>query len=205
MIALRLTQIGFLRNARVMGATLMPPCLRKFHTVFRAAGVLLIPAMLAIGIPANAQESFRIGFVNSERVLRDALPAKAAQAKIEAEFFKREKDLTAQGEALKNASESFQREGPGLSEAQRIERQRALVEQDRDFQRRRREFQEDLNARKSEELQQLSQRANRAVKQVAETENFDAILEEAVYINPKYDITEKVIRALNATTSNGGK
>jgi len=173
--------------------------------LLRAAGALLIPAFMVAGMPAHAQETFRIGFVNPDRVLREALPAKAAQAKLEAEFLKRDKDLTAQGEALKAASEKFEREAPTLTEQQRIVRQRALVEQDRDFQRRRREFQEDLNARKNEELQQVYERANRVVKQVAEAEKYDAILQEAIYINPKHDITEKVIKALNASTSNGGK
>jgi outer membrane protein len=173
--------------------------------LLRIAGALLIPACLAAVAPAYAQETFRIGFVNPDRVLREALPAKAAQAKLEAEFLKREKDLTAQGEALKAASEKFEREASTLTEAQRIARQRALVDQDRDFQRRRREFQEDLNARKNEELQQVYERANRVVKQVAEAEKYDAILQEAIYINPKHDITEKVIKALNASTSAGGK
>ncbi|MDB5828441.1 MAG: hypothetical protein JWQ73_2661, partial [Variovorax sp.] len=100
-----------------------------------------------------------------------------------------------------SASEKFERESPTLSEAQRVVRQRTLVDQDRDFQRKRREFQEDLNARKNEELQQVYERANRVVKQVAEAEKYDAILQEAIYINPKHDITDKVIKALNASSS----
>ena len=79
----------------------------------------------------------------------------------------------------------------------RNQRQRTLADQDRDFQRKRREFQEDLNARKNEELQQVLERANRVVRQIAETEKYDLILQEAVYVNPKHDITEKVIRAIN--------
>jgi outer membrane protein len=77
-------------------------------------------------------------------------------------------------------------------------RQKQLAEQDRDFQRKRREFQEDLNARKNEELQAVLERANRVVKQVAEAEKYDLVLQEAVYINPKHDITDKVVKALNA-------
>src|SRR3954471_17261694 len=111
----------------------------------RAAGALLIPALAFLTVPAQAQETFRVGFVNPDQVLREAQPAKAAQAKLEAEFSKREKDLTGQGEALKSASEKFEREAPSLTEAQRAVRQRTLVDQDRDFQRKRREFQEDLN------------------------------------------------------------
>ncbi|HYP86323.1 OmpH family outer membrane protein [Variovorax sp.] len=169
--------------------------------LFRAAAVL-VSALALCGSPAQA-EDFRVGFVNPDRVLREAQPAKAAQAKLEAEFTKRDKDLQAQGEALKAASERFEREAPTLSESQRMQRQRALIDQDREFQRKRREFQEDLNARKNEELQAVYERANRVIKQIAEADRYDAILQEAIYINPKHDITDKVIRALNAYSAVG--
>ncbi len=156
------------------------------------AGTLSCGAALA-----QAQE-FKMGFVNTERIFREAATAKQAQAKLEQEFAKREKDLVDAGNALKAASDKFEREAPTLSESQRTARQRQLVEQDRDFQRKRREFQEDLNARKNEEQQVVVERANRAVKQVAEAEKYDVILQEAVYIHPKHDITDKVIKALNA-------
>ena len=117
---------------------------------------------------------------------------------MEQEFAKREKELVDMGNTLKNASDKLEREAPTLAEAQRNARQKTLVDQDREFQRKRREFQEDLNARKNEELQQVLERANKVVKQVAETEKYDVVLQEAVYINPKLDITDKVIKALNA-------
>jgi outer membrane protein len=164
----------------------------------------LLPVLLAAGaVFAHAQaqaDDFRIGFVNTDRIFREANTAKAAQAKLEQEFSKREKDLNDMGNTLKAASEKYDREAPTLSEGQRAQRQKQLIDMDRDFQRKRREFQEDLNARKNEELQQVLDRANRVVKQVAEQEHFDVILQEAVYINPKLDITDKVIRALNAAT-----
>ena len=158
--------------------------------------VLLLGA-LALGSQAWA-EDFRVGFVNTDRIFREANSAKAAQAKLEQEFSRREKDLNDMGNGLKAASEKFEREAPTLSETQRAQRQKALIDQDREFQRKRREFQEDLNARKNEELQQVLERANRVVRQVAEQEKYDLILQEAVYINPKHDITDKVIKALNA-------
>ena len=146
----------------------------------------------------NAQE-LKIGFVNTDRIFREASTAKAAQAKLEQEFSKREKELMDLGTALKNASDKFEREAPTLSETQRNTRQKQLMEQDREFQRKRREFQEDLNTRKNEEQQVVIERANLAVKRVAETEKYDVIFQEAVYINPKHDITEKVLRSLNTT------
>jgi outer membrane protein len=152
---------------------------------------------LSAGTLAHAQE-FRIGFVNTDRIFREATVAKAAQNKLEQEFAKREKELTDMGNSLKNGSEKFEREAPTLPESQRASRQKQLIELDRDFQRKRREFQEDLTSRKNEELQQVLERANRVVKQVAEAEKYDVVLQEAVYMNPKHDITEKVLKALNA-------
>ena len=163
-------------------------------------GLALLLGVLALVGPAQAQaQEFRVGFVNTDRIFREANTAKAAQAKLEQEFARREKELTELGNALKAASEKFEREAPTLSESQRGARQKALIDQDREFQRKRREFQEDLTARKNEELQQVLDRANRVVKQVAEQEKYDLILQEAVYINPKHDITDKVIKALNAS------
>ena len=146
---------------------------------------------------ANAQE-FRIGFVNTDRIFKEASSAKAAQVKLEQEFSKREKDLQELGVTLKTSADKLEREAPTLSESQRAARQKQLVDLDRDFQRKRREFQEDLNARKNEELQQVLERANKVVKTVAEAEKYDLVLQEAVYVNPKHDITDKVIKALNS-------
>ena len=154
---------------------------------------------LAASAAVHAQD-FKAGFVNTDRIFREANSAKAAQAKLEQEFSRREKEIIELGNTVKGASEKFERDAPTLSESQRITRQKQLVEQDRELQRKRREFQEDLTARKNEELQQLLERANRIVKQVAEAEKYDAVFQEAVYINPKFDITEKVIKALNAST-----
>src|SRR6476469_2250892 len=159
--------------------------------------VVLLGA-LAFGAHSARAEDFRVGFVNTDRIFREANTAKAAQAKLEQEFSKREKDLNDLGNSLKAMSDKFEREAPTLSESQRQQRQKQLIDQDREFQRKRREFQEDLTARKNEELQQVLERANRVVKQVAEQEKYDLVLQEAVYINPKYDITDKVIKALNA-------
>ena len=160
----------------------------------------LVVLVGALALVAQAQaEDFRVGFVNTDRIFREANTAKAAQAKLEQEFSRREKELNDLGNNLKSLSDKFEREAPTLSESQRAQRQKQLVDQDRDFQRKRREFQEDLNARKNEELQQVLERANRVVKQVAEAEKYDVVLQEAVYINPKHDITDKVIKALNAS------
>ncbi len=165
-------------------------------SLLRAILVGLLAGVTSLA--AHAQE-FRVGFVNTDRIFREANTAKQAQAKLEQEFARREKELVDMGNTLKTASEKLERDAPTMSETQRNQRQKQLLDQDRDFQRKRREFQEDLNTRKNEEFQQVLERANRVVRQVAEAEKYDLVLQEAVYINPKHDITEKVIKAINTS------
>lgn len=167
--------------------------MKTFSTQFALASLF---GLLSTFSSAYAQE-FRMGFVNTDRIFKEASTAKAAQAKLEQEFSKREKELVDLGASLKTLVDKFEREAPTLSESQKNSRQKQLLEQDRDFQRKRREFQEDLNSRKNEELQQVLERANKVVKQVAEAEKYDVVIQEAVYISPKHDITDKVIKALN--------
>lgn len=169
-------------------------------SLIRSSRYLLQLTFLLSSALVQAQE-FRVGFVNTDRIFKEANSAKSAQAKLEQEFSKREKELQELGNNLKTSADRLEREALTLSETQRATRQKQLIELDRDFQRKRREFQEDLNARKNEELQQVLERANRVVKTVAEAEKYDLVLQEAVYINPKHDITDKVIRVLNSGTT----
>ena len=157
---------------------------------------------VAAAAPLAAQE-LKIGYVNSERVLREAAPAKAAQAKLEAEFGRRERELNELGGRLKAAADKLQKDEPTLAESEKVRRQRELVEQDRDLQRKRREFQEDLNQRRNEELAAVVERANRAIKQIFDNEKYDLILQEVVFAGPRIDITDKVIKALNGAAPAG--
>lgn len=170
----------------------------------RVAAAVLLGSALALGGPASAQEvMIKIGYVNADRLTRDSAPAKAAQAKLEAEFGKREKELSEIATRLKAAADKLDKDGPTLPESERTRRQRELVEQDRDLTRKRREFQEDLNQRRNEELAALVERANRIIRQIAEQEKFDLILQEAVIAGPKVDITDKVIKALGTAVPAG--
>lgn len=158
----------------------------------------IVAASLLTGLSFSAFADFKAGFVNTDRVFREANAAKTAQTRLEQEFSKREKELIALRDNLKRGSDAFERDAPTMSESQRVTKQRDLVEQDREFQRKSREFQEDLGNRKNEELAKVLDQANKIVQQVAEAEQYDVILQEAVYVNPKHDITDKVIKALNA-------
>lgn len=158
----------------------------------------IVAASLLAGLSFSAFADFKAGFININRVISEANASKAAQTRLEQEFSKRNKELSALGDNLKRGSDAFERDAPTMSESQRVTKQRELVEQDREFQRKRREFQEDLDNRKNEEVARIFDSAEKIVRQVAEAEQYDVILQEAVYVNPKHDITDKVIKALNA-------
>jgi outer membrane protein len=163
--------------------------------MLKSFGLVFVLACAAFGAQA---EDFRVGVINTDRVFKESNAAKQAQSKLEQDFSKRQKDLDDAGKTLKAAIDKFDVDAPTLAESQRIARQKQLGEQDREFQRKRRDLQDELNARKSEELQAVLAVLNRVIKQIAENEKYDLILQEAVYFNPKHDITDKVLKVMNA-------
>jgi outer membrane protein len=171
---------------------------------FMSSRLLKLVAATALAAGATlayAQEATRIGFVNTERILRDAAPAKASQQKLEQEFSRREQEIQDMAARLKSMGERIDRDAAVMSDADRQRRQREYADVEKEFQRKQREFREDLNQRRNEELAQVIEKANRVIKQIAEQEKYDIILQEAVFAAPRIDITEKVLRAL----STGGK
>jgi outer membrane protein len=158
-------------------------------------------AVVLVGAAASAvaQEAApRLGYVNTQRILRESNAAKAAQQKLEQEFSRRDKELQETAAKLRQMSERLDRDAAVLSETDRLRRQREVADLYKNFPRRQREFREDLNQRRNEELASVVDRANRVIKQLAEQEKYDLILQEAVFASPRIDITEKVLRALNA-------
>jgi outer membrane protein len=145
----------------------------------------------------HAQEASKIGFVSTERIFREAAPAKTASAKIEQEFSRRDKELQDMAARLKSMSDKLDKDTAVLSESDRMKRQRELADLDKDLQRKQREFREDLNQRRNEELATVLERTNKVIKQIAEAEKFDIVFQEAVYASPRIDITDKVLKALN--------
>ena len=158
-------------------------------------------AVTALGVAAQpaapAMTSMKIGYVNTERILREAAPAVRAQRKIEAEFQKRDQELAKVADQLKKMQDDIEKNSVTMSESQRRNREREFGELNREFQRKQREFREDLNQRRNQELARVVEQANAVIRQIAEQEKFDIIFQEMpAYVSPRIDITDKVIKAL---------
>ncbi|MFZ1180738.1 MAG: OmpH family outer membrane protein [Herbaspirillum sp.] len=147
-------------------------------------------------VNAQAQNS-KIAFVSTERIFREATPAKAAQSKLEAEFSRRERDIQDLAARLKIQSDRLDKDATVLSESERIRRQRDMSDLDKEFQRKQREFREDLNQRRNEELSILLERTNKVIRQIAEAEKYDIVFQEAVFASKRIDITDKVLKELS--------
>ena len=158
----------------------------------------LIALVLAFSALAAQAVDMKIGFVNTERVFREAAPAKRAQQVLEREFSARNADLAKLEKEGRDLQAELERENVTMPEAQRRDKERRLADISRDFQRKQREVREDLNMRCNEELAKVQERATRVINQIAEQEKFDLILQEAVFASGRIDITEKVIKALAA-------
>lgn len=174
------------------------------QSIGRANRAIVFGTLLGLGsamtftvTPAQAQQQgTKIGFVSTERILRDSRPAKAAQAKIESEFKRRDDELQSMANNLRNQAQKFDKDAPVLSESERIKRQRQLADLDSDLQRKRREFQEDFNRRRNEEFSSIVEQADEAIRKIAESQGYDLIIQDAVTVSPRVDITDQVMQAL---------
>ena len=162
----------------------------------KGIGLSTLAALLLATFAQTAAAEVKVGFVNSDRVMKEATPAKKAQQKLEKEFEKRDLDLQRVAKQLQGMQESLEKNGMTMGEGERRNKEREFNELNRDLQRKQREFREDLNQRRNEELAGVLDRANKTIKQIAEAEKYDIIFQEAVYASPRIDITDKVIKAL---------
>ena len=157
--------------------------------------IAVIVMYVAAGAAYGAD--YKIGFVNTERLFREAAPAKRAQQKLEKEFAARDADLQKLSKQVRDLQALLDKDGATMGEAERRNKERDLANQSRDLQRMQREIREDVNLRRNEELTGLQERANKVIQQIANDEKFDLILQDpVVFASPRIDITEKVIKAL---------
>ena len=162
------------------------------------ASLAVAPSQLARSLAAivKAAAELKVGYVNTQRIFRDAPAAQKAGKKLEGEFAKRDQDLQAMAKQIQALQANLEKNSVTMAETERRAKEKEFAETSREFQRRQREFREDLNLRQNEENAAVIEKANKAIKQIAETDKFDLILQDVVWVNPRLDITDRVIKAL---------
>ena len=161
----------------------------------QSVGLLFAAWLLASGAAADT----KIGFVNTEKLLLEAPLSVAAQKRLEKEFSGRKQELQKMGKQAAEIQSHLDKDGVTMSESERKNKERELANLNREFQRQSREFREDLNLRRNEELGQIQERARKVIIDIAKAEKYDIIIEQAaVYVDPKSDITDRVMKALGS-------
>jgi outer membrane protein len=153
----------------------------------------LMSALFVTGVEAN---ELKVGYVNTQRIFRDAPAAQKAAKKLEGEFSRRDQELQKMAKQLQGLQENLEKNSVTMAESDRRNKEKEFGELSREFQRKQREFREDLNLRQNEENAAVIEKANKAIKQIAEAEKYDLVLQDVVWVSPKLDMTDRVIKAL---------
>ena len=164
--------------------------------MLKAKYLVLASLMSALFVTSVGASELKVGYVNTQRIFRDAPAAQKAAKKLEGEFSRRDQDLQKMAKQLQGLQENLEKNSVTMAESDRRSKEKEFGELSREFQRKQREFREDLNLRQNEENAAVIEKANKAIKQIAEAEKFDLVLQDVVWVSPKLDMTDRVIKAL---------
>ena len=167
----------------------------------KVKSLVLASLMSALFVTGAYAAELKVGYVNTQRIFRDAPAAQKAAKKLEGEFAKRDQDLQRMAKQLQGLQESLEKNAVTMSETERRNKEKEMNDLSREFQRKQREFREDLNLRQNEENAAIIEKANKAIKQIAEAEKYDLIVQDVVWVSPRLDITDKIIKALSEGNS----
>ncbi|MCP4333414.1 MAG: OmpH family outer membrane protein [Gammaproteobacteria bacterium] len=153
---------------------------------------LLIPLQAAM-----AQEAgYKIGFVNTARVLKEAPQARKVEERLKSEFEPREAELKAKRKEILALEDVLKAEAkPSPAIRRKAEREIRLKVSQLKFLEQ--EFREDQNLRRNEEIRELQQVISNVLKTQGDSGGFDLILTEGVsYVSEQIDITAQTIEML---------
>ena len=157
-----------------------------------------VAALLLALCGAAAAQDYKIGVINTDRILRESAPAKDAARKIEQEFAAREATLARLDRELRDVTSQLERGGT-MTEADRAAKQREAETRGRELERTRRQLAEDLKARQFDEMGKIKERLDVVLTKLAKDQGYDLILQDGLFVRRSVDITDAVIKALDAS------
>ena len=156
-------------------------------------------SLFLCGLLASTQASaeIKLGVVNFQKLLEDAPQTKTAMQSLENEFAPRRRELLTMQNDMKARDEKFQKEGPVMSEGDRSKSEKQLRDEQREFQRKAGEFQDDASTRRNEEIGKVQRYLITEIQAYATSQGFDVVLGEGVfYSKGSFDITANVLAVL---------
>ena len=167
--------------------------------MLKGSKLALIACLIAVpfSLDVNAEE-VKIGYVNIERIFREAPAAIRGGKKLNQDIETRKQELQRMADDIKSQQSALSEQGKSLPDNERRAKEADLAESSVRFQRRQKELQEEIKVRQNEETSALLQKANKAIIQIAESEHLDIVLQDAIAVSGRVDITDKVIKKLTA-------
>jgi len=161
-----------------------------------SATIFSVFLLLSISASADA-ETYKIGYVVVEKVLKEAPQTAASNKKLEKEFKSRTDGLQKKVKAIQKQEKDFNKNNVTMAAAERQKAQKSIQNAKIEIQRIERELREDIDIRRREEIGKLQKKINDAIEGLAEKEKYDLILYQGVaYASKQIDITNKLIKAL---------
>src|SRR6202049_2764585 len=164
-----------------------------FNRIIPLLGLFLCAALVS----AQASAEVKMGYVNFQKLLEDAPQTKTAMQALENEFAPRRRELLTLQNDLKAKDEKLQKEGAVMAEADRAKAEKTLRDQQREFQRKAGEFQDDASTRRNEEIGKVQRYLVSEIQVYANAQGFDLVLGEGVFFaKGPLDITAQVLALL---------
>ena len=158
-------------------------------------------AFLVAGTAQAQSDGMRIGVVNIARLLEQAPQAQAAMGALQDEFAPRQRDIVAIQRALQEKQQTYDRDGQVMGEAERLNLERDIRDEQRDLEREQNDYLEDLNIRRNEELGKLQRSLLQQVQIYARDTGYDLVVADVLYYSTAIDITDDVLRGLQESFS----
>ena len=159
--------------------------------------LLMLVALCGFGARVCRADEYKIGVINTDRILREAAPAKEAARKLEQEFKTRDAEVTKRDQELRDLVSRLDRDAATISEADRNARQREIEGRTRDIERLRRLLADDLKSRQFDEMSKIKERLDVVLTKMAKDQGYDLILQDGLYVGKTVDITDNIIKALD--------
>ena len=171
---------------------------KRINRRWRTMVMVLITIVSTSGFAMVLAGDIKIGVVNTEKILRESLPAIQAQKKIDQEFVPRDEEIKKMAVQAKTLQDKLEKDSINMDETERRNLERNLANLSREYQRAQRQMREDFSVRQNEEYSVILERTNRAISKIAEIEKYDLILQlqDSVYRSQRIDIKDKLIKAL---------
>ncbi len=166
--------------------------------------LVLMVLMLAIMAGSAWAAENKLGSLDMQRVLNTSEAGKAAKAQLQEKLKKYQEQINAKQAELQKLKNDLEKQGMTLNEVSRAAKEKDYQQKLKDFQRFTKDAEEDLQARDAEFTKKILESLEKIVQEFGKKNGyamiFDARGAGLLYADKTADLTEEILKALNAAS-----